>query len=275
MKLMRIIVSILFVFISIAALTVLVGNKMAEDKTVPVITVDGDILDVSIKATEEDLLAGVTAYDGKDKDLTDKIIVESVSRFTEKGVCKVTYAVCDSDNNVAKATRKIRYTDYVSPQFKVIGNLCFSLYEKMDIRAFITATDCIDGNVNKRIITTSNNFSNSVAGFYTIKATVTNSKGDYAEIDLPLIVEDRPLNAPVIELSEYLVFTPVGKKIDFASYVVDALDEREDSLKPLVKFESNVDFSKEGTYHVHYYVTDINGYRGHSVMTVIVGGEGK
>ncbi len=273
MKLMRIIVLIMFVIVSITAATVYIGDAARTDKTMPVITVKGDVIDVSIKATDKELLAGVTAYDEKDKDLTDKIIVESVSRFSTKGVCKVTYAVCDSDNHIAKATRKIRYTDYTSPEFSVTGNLCFSLYERIDIREFIHATDCLDGNITRRIITTSDSYSSSVAGFYTIKTTVTNSKGDHAEIELPLIVEDRPLSAPVIELTEYLVFTPVGKSVDFNSYVVDALTSYEESIRDSVLIESNVDFSKEGTYHVHFYATDANGYRGHSVMTVIVGGQ--
>ena len=57
-----------------------------------------------------------------------EVIVESVSRFTDKGVCKVTYAVCDSDNHIAKATRKIIYTDYVSPTFFSYGQpLLFTL----------------------------------------------------------------------------------------------------------------------------------------------------
>lgn len=275
MKLMRIIVLIVFIFVSIFAATVFISDKVKTDNTGPVIRVSSEVLDVSIKATNKDLLAGVTAYDEKDKELTDSIIIESVSRFSEKGICKVTYAVCDSDNNVAKATRKIRYTDYVSPTFAVSGNLCFSLYESMDIRPFISSHDCLDGDITKRLIITSDNYSSSVAGAYAIKATVTNSKGDRAEIELPLIVEDRPLSAPTIELSEYLVYTDVGKSVDFKSYVVDALTKQNESIKESVIIESNADFSKEGTYHVHFYATDANGYRGHSVMTVIVGGQNK
>ena len=275
MKILRISVLIVFIFVSIFAATVFISDKVKTDNTGPVIRVSSEMLEVSISATNEDLLAGVTAYDEKDKELTDQIIVESISRFTEKGVCKVTYAVCDSDNNVAKATRKIRYTDYTSPSFEVSGNLCFSLYESMDIRNFITASDCLDGDLTNRVIVTSDQYSTTVAGVYSIKATVTNSKGDRSEIELPLIVEDRPLSAPKIELSSYLAYTDVGKAIDFKSYVVDAVTRQDESLKNSVIIESNADFTKEGTYHVHFYATDANGYRGHSVMTVIVGGQNK
>lgn len=271
MKLMRIIVSLIFVIVSIAALTIFIGEKISTDKTIPYIKVEDEMLEVSLKATDEELLKGVTAYDEKDGDLTYGIIIESVSRFTEKGVSKVTYAVCDSDNNVAKAVRKIKFKDYKSPEFKVNGNLCFSLYERINIRNLIEATDSIDGNITGRIIITSESYSSSKAGVYVLDVTVTNTKGDTSTIQLPLIVEDRPLSVPKIELTEYLVYAEKGKPIDFTAYIIDALDLNEASLKDEVMVESNVDFNKPGTYHVHYYVTDSNDLRGHSVLTVIVG----
>lgn len=272
MKPLRIIVLITFFFISVASLAVFVSEKINEDKTIPVITVEEEVVEVSLKATDEEILRGVTAHDEKDGDLTDKIIIESISRFTEKGVSKVTYAVCDSNNNVAKATRKIKFKGYQSPKFKVSGNLCFSLYERIDIREFITASDSLDGNITSKIIITSQEYSSTNAGAYTLDVTVANSKGDTSTIQLPLIVEDRPASVPEIELKEYLVYAQKGKPVDFKTYIVDALTINEESLKDKVTVESNVDFNKEGTYQVHFYATDSLGQRGHSVMTVVVGG---
>lgn len=271
MKILRIVVSILFVFVTVASSYVFISEKLSVDKTLPSITVEDEMIEVSLKATDEELLKGVTAYDEKDKDLTDKIIIESISRFTEKGVCKVIYAVCDSNNNVAKATRMIRYKDYESPKFQVIGNLCFSLYEHIDIRGLIRAYDSLEGDISGKVVVTSDNYSTSIPGVYSLDATVTNDKGDSSTIKLPLIVEDIPLSAPQIELTEYLVYADKGKPVDFKSYIVDALDSAETSLKEKIVIESKVDFNKPGTYSVHYYVTDTFGVRGHSVLTVIVG----
>ena len=271
MKVLRIVILILFVFVTIAATTVFVSEKLSVDKTIPQITVDGDMIEVSLKATDEEILKGITAFDEKDKDLTDKIVIESVSRFISKGVSKVIYAVCDSDNNVAKATRLIKYKDYESPKFEVIDNLCFSLYEHIDISEHIVAYDSLEGNIKGKIVVTSDNYSTSIPGVYSLDATVTNSKGDTSTIRLPLIVEDVPLSAPKIELSEYLVYVKKGQTIDFASYIVDAIDYQEMSLKDRITIESMVDFNKPGSYSVHYYVTDSLSVRGHSVLTVIVG----
>lgn len=96
MRFLRIAVSALFAVTLIVFSYFFISNKLNRDDTIPVITVEGDMLDVSIKATNEDLLKGVTAHDDKDGDITSKVIVESISKFTEKGVCKVTYAVCDA-----------------------------------------------------------------------------------------------------------------------------------------------------------------------------------
>ncbi len=271
MKVIKIIVAAAFVIITIATAVVFTGEKIKTDRTLPLIKIDGETMEVNLDATDKDLLKGVTAYDEKDGDLTDKIIVESISRFTEKGVCKVSYAVCDNDNNVAKATRKIKYKGYESPKFKVKENLCFSLYERIDISDIISASDCLEGSITSGIIITSSSYSATEAGAYSINVTVTNKKGDNSTIQLPLIVEDRPISAPKIELKEYLVYTDKGKAVDFNSYIVDALDSNENSLKDKILVESDADFNKEGTYHVHYYVTDENDVRGHSVLTVIVG----
>lgn len=269
MKPFRIIVLIAFVFVSIASAAVYISEKIGTDRTIPQITVEEEMIEVSLKATDEELLKGVTAYDEKDKDLTERIIIESVSGFIDKGISKVTYAVCDSDNNVAKATRKIRFKDYQSPKFEVTENLCFSLYEYIDITEIIKARDSIEGNITDRIIITSDDYSSSIAGAYSIDVSVTNSKGDTSTVQLPLIVEDRPISVPKIELSEYLVYAKKGASIDFNTYLVDAI-QGERSLKNKVTLESNVDFNKPGTYHVHYYVTDTDDLRGHSVLTVIV-----
>ncbi len=270
MKPFRIIVTVLFVVVSIVSAAIFVVEKLETDKTIPQITIEEEMIKVSLNATDEELLRGVTAYDEKDEDLTDKIIVESVSGFIRKGVSKVTYAVCDSDNNTAKATRLIQYEGYESPKFKVNGNLCFSLFEHIDIRELVSAIDSLEGNISSKIVVTSDDYSSSISGAFSLNVSVTNQKGDSSTITLPLIVEDRPLSVPKIELSEYLVYVSKGERLDFNSYVVDVVDSNEQSIEANVTVESTVDFRTPGTYHVHYYATDSLGLRGHSVLTVIV-----
>ncbi len=271
MRLLRLIVTILFVVMTILFVGFFVKEKMTTDHTIPVISVESDIIEVSFQATEEELLKGVTAYDEKDKDLTDKVIVESVSKFLDDGVCKVTYAVCDSDNNVANATRKIRYKNYESPTFSMKASTCYSIYEKINVSDVVSAYDCIDGDITRSIIITSEDFTSSVAGVFNIEISVTNSKGDISVIKIPLVVEDRSVSAPKIELMEYLIYADVGDEIDFSQYVVGVINNKGEPLASDVRIETNADLTKEGTYSVHYYTTDSKGVQGHTILNVIVG----
>lgn len=274
MRYLRLGVFLLFVVIAVIFGSVFISEKIAEDKTIPVITIDSEMLDVSLKADEAELLKGVTAYDEKDKDITDKIIVESISKFIDKGVCRVTYAVCDSDNHVAKATRKIRYSEYVSPKFKMAESTCYSLYENINLLEAIQAWDCLDGNISGNLIITSENYSATVAGVYTLDVTATNKNGDTSTIKLPLIIEDRSLDAPKIELTEYLVYVePGAEKPDFKKYIEGATDTFEEELrKDSIRVETNLNTAEEGVYTVHYYVTDDRGVQGHTVLIAVVDG---
>ena len=270
MRILRLVVSLIFVVTTALYAYFLVTEKIKNDETLPVITLKEEVLEVDIDATKEDLLSGVTAFDEKDGDLTDRVIVESVSNFIEPGLCRVTYAVCDNNNHVATATRKIRYKGYTSPKFTLSEDLCYSLYERLDVSKAIGAVDCIEGDISTNIVISSEDYTSSIEGVFNIQATVTNRKGDSSTITVPLIIEDRSLSAPTIELKEFLVYSKPNKKIDFKKYLDSAKDSRGNDLTKDVTIETNIDVSKEGSYTVHYYVTDKNGVVGHSVLTVII-----
>ena len=267
---MRISVTVLFILTLIAFFTVFVFQKKNEDNTIPEITIENDFIEVKCDATNEDFLKGVKATDEKDGDLTDDVIVESVSRFIEPGVCEVKYAVCDSNNHVAHATRKVRYTDYEAPRFKLKNSLCFSLYENVNIPSYIGAVDSIEGNISENVVITSPDYSSSVTGIFTLELSVANKKGDTSTLSLPLIMEDRNLSAPTIKLKDYLIYVNKNQEVDFEDYIVEATDRNDRDLTDRIEIDDNVNFKKSGTYTVHYFVTDSNGAKGHSVLNVVV-----
>jgi hypothetical protein len=261
---------VLFIIVFLAFSFIFVREKINTDTTIPVIDVKGDIIDVSLKATDEELLKGISAHDEKDGDLTSEIIIESVSRFIEPGISRVTYAVCDNDNNIATATRKIRYKGYKSPEFDLSESLCYSVYETPNLKRAVSVKDCILGDITSDMILTSEDYTKSVTGVFTINARVTTPKGDTATLDIPLIVEDRSEAAPEIELKDYLIYAEKGKKIDFEKLLVKATDIDDRDITDDVTIETKINMKKEGTYLVHYYVEDENDNRGHSVLVVVV-----
>lgn len=272
MRIVKLVVTLLFVAACAMFAYVFYNDYISVDKTYPTITVESGTLKVKAQKgiSDEKLLEGVTAYDMKDGDISDKVIIESISKFTEKGVCNITYAVCDSDKHVTTATRRIKYTGYKSPQFFMNESLCFPVNKFVNITGIIGAKDDIDGDITKNVIITSENFESGIAGTFTLNAKVTNSKGDTTTLEFPLIVEERSASAPVIELSKYMIYVRDGKKPDFQKYVKGVTDSTGEEINIPVTIQTEFDPKEEGVYLVHYYATDNMERQGHTVLTVVV-----
>lgn len=273
MKLFRIAVLCIFAVVLIVFSVFFVKDEFMTDKTYPVIEFGEKELKVLSNAGKEDFLKDVTAYDKKDGDLTNDIIIESISKFNSLGISTITYSVCDKDNHVSTAERKIIYTDYKSPEFYMTKSLCFSVYDNVNVHGIIGAKDCIDGDISNNVVVTSSDFENGKVGKFGIKATVTNSKGDRINLDLPLFVENADAGVPRITLKKYLIYVSKGTKVDYARMLKSATDSSKNNISESVKIESeyNPKESDEGVYSVHYYATDSAGRKGHTVLTIVVG----
>ena len=81
MKFFRIAVLCVFTVVLIAFGAFFVKDEFMTDKTYPVIEFGEKELRVLSSADEKDFLKDVRAYDKKDGDLTDGIIIESISKF--------------------------------------------------------------------------------------------------------------------------------------------------------------------------------------------------
>ena len=121
------------------------------DREPPEITMDQDELTLSVSDLESALLQGVTATDAQDGDVTDSLVVESVRGVVADQRFTVTYAAFDSDGNVTKAQRTVRYSDYVSPRFSLTGSLLFRTGSSLDIFSVLKAEDVVDGDLTDRI----------------------------------------------------------------------------------------------------------------------------
>ena len=133
---------------------------------------------------------GITAYDEKDGDITDSLVIESVYDFLEKGRRLVSYAAFDRDGHVAKASRQLIYTDYHSPKISCAKPFSFPVGTQ-DILDSVYATDCIDGDISNKVeITGDSVFFLNIAGEYEIWLQVTNSCGDMVTVPVTLEMVD-------------------------------------------------------------------------------------
>ena len=111
----RLRIAILIFFFAVAAFFAAsyVFDKVTSDREAPVIKADSDSIEVNLATTENDLLAGMSAFDNVDGDVTDTLVVVSKSKFIRKGTLNVNYAAFDQSKNVSTYTREVTYTDYV------------------------------------------------------------------------------------------------------------------------------------------------------------------
>ncbi len=194
-------------------------DRRAEDATLPAIQCDTNELRLSAADPEEALLEGVTAWDGKDGDLTSSIVVERVSGTGTPGTATVTYAVADSDHHVASCSRTVVYTDYVSPRFSLTKPLSYTVGESILVRNRLQAFDVLDGSLTDRIKINAGSLNSYYEGSYPITVEVSNSLGDTAQLTLNIEIRRAAANTPVIELKEYLIYLDSAAQFDPSAYL--------------------------------------------------------
>lgn len=283
----RLRIAILIFFIAVATFfsASYIYDKITSDTTAPVITAESDELEVSVAATDEDLLAGMRATDNVDGDITDSLVVASKSKFIEPGTIHVNYAAFDSSNNVGTKTRTVRFTDYTAPHFRMTVPMRFSSgASSYDYLEHVSAEDCIDGDITRQIKI---NFGQTNAVSDTViqqkmNMQVTNSFGDSAVIDMVVSMEDyTTYNKPSPSLSDYIIYTKVGKNVNFSALidgiwtagVKQSFSETDFTAQDISFYTGSLDLNTPGMYKVVYQLTrEQTEWLGSATLYVIVEG---
>lgn len=236
---------------------------------IPTITSDTELLHISVDDGPEALLQGLTAKDETDGDLTDQIMVASVSHFIEENTVNVKYVVFDSHNNAASLTRKVCYTDYQSPRFSLKTPAVFVRGGNFDLLNRLKVEDCIDGDISDRIRVLSNSVSVYAAGVYPVALEITNSCGDVSQLTVWVTVLEKE-NSAAIALDQYIVYVEQGGAFDPYDHILGVTDANNLSLlKEDVQVKGSLDLNTPGTYRMEYLYTDEN-VSGQTAMTVVV-----
>lgn len=271
MKLIRILISIIFVIVVGAWSVNLILSKTVRDHTPPVITSESDVLELSVNDDRNKLLEGLTATDDRDGDITDSILIGTHSKFISKGVCDITYLVFDSSNNVGKYTRRIKYTDYTEPVFSLTGPLMFSSGDTVSMFPKISLMDSLDGDISSKVKIVVNDVDSSKVGTYYVTFEASNSYADVVNRKLPVNIVNDPIDGPRIELSDYLIYVNIGDKINPKKYLKSVSDKYDSSTNTdKVSIISTVDTRSAGVHQVKYEYTDSKGLTGHTFLIVIV-----
>jgi hypothetical protein len=290
MKLLRIAGLIVFL-LSAAVFTGYEGYKSRyKDLKGPVISFQTESIQASVNTPEAELLQDVKAYDDKDGDVTKSVIIEEISKFISPGKRIITYAAFDKTNNITKKERLLIYTDYIPPRFALSQPLSFIIGEYDDIIQDLTVSDCIDGDITRKIrYTQSDDYFGESEGSYEVEFQVTNSAGDVSALSAmvdfhyPSYINQDEI--PVILLNNYLVYLKAGEVFNPIDYLEGIrFGQKEYSFRnqqsfsfngqtlsmDMIQISSDVDMNQPGSYEVEYSLSTSDGFTGRTKLLVIV-----
>ena len=276
-----------------------------KDTLGPIVEMDAETIYVSVKDPESQLLYGMKATDAKDGDVTDLMMVESVSPFIAPDTREVTYAAFDNDRHVTKAVRKLVYTDYVPVVFQLKAPLRFPVATgRRDYIANLSARDCLDGDISDKINFTADSvFNTDTPADYKVTLEVANSAGDSWQLPVTLTIYDNQVESPTpkIALKDYIVYTRPGDKLTpldwidhvdyhgtryeptdeegtfavdtsgWSRYAKEEFRERDPAVnRQLFAVTDLVNYQTPGVYEIQYALDDLEGNRGRVTLIVIV-----
>lgn len=270
MRYLRIVTITIFVM-ACAVLCWTMYSVASRDSVAPKITDSVGDLHLQVSDDSRLLMQGLTATDDRDGDLTDRILVERISRFSVPGVCQVSYVVFDNGNNLCRYQRTVTYDDYVSPRLQLEGPLMYRMGERISILDRIRLNDCLDGDITHKLKLESSNVIDTAIGVYEIELFATNNYGDDIYAKIPLNIVGYSADAPKILLKQYLTYVNAGDEFSPLSYVESVNDINGTPISiDQIKVTTQVELSKAGGGQICYEVTDQNGVKGITYLTVIV-----
>lgn len=269
MRILKLVLIALLVVVSVLFGLTTANRYMSGPNIPPTIQCGSDTLEVSVSDDESVLLAGVTASDKQDGDLTGKVRIQGVSKLITNDTAKVSYIVFDSHGNAATASRMIRYTDYERPHFSISYPLVYSESQDIALLDRLSASDVVDGDLTSAIRVSSLSASDDPE-VQIATVQVTNSMGDTAQLPLPLVIYSGTLVRPVIKLTDYIVYLEQGDSFDPASYL-SSIRNPNASAGDIrnVQISGSADTAIPGTYYI-YFRCSYNTAVGLTVMTVVV-----
>lgn len=258
-------------------------DNLRTDSVPPQITIADGLLEASVQDPRETLLAGVTAVDDVDGNVTGSLVVESVRLLRSDGTVTVTYAAFDKSGNVAKKTREVFYTDYESPEFSLSRPLLFPQNVNYDVLSIISASDMLDGDISHRIrATVLDEVEAGYSGTHHVQFRVTNNLGETVELVLPVEVYTPGVFEAKMELTDYLIYLEKGDTFDAKRYLKEfslgrdtisiqggVTDKMELKVSGLVR--ANIPGVYEVNYEIRYTVSE-QIYTAYSKLIVVVEG---
>ena len=210
--------------------------------------------DVELKIGDKfDYLAGVSASDRENGDLTSRITYEGVVDTSKEGNYTVTYSTVDNSNfHVSKKINvKVSNNDEVTIEASDKEILQYSKFDYLEgVKAYNSK-----GNLD---VTFEGEVDTSKAGDYTVTYKASNTS---KKVSIKVVKNEKP------EIIAKDITINVNDEFDYLNEV-SASDKEDGKLE--VSYEGEVDTSKAGEYKVVYTASDKEGQTVNKEITVTV-----
>ncbi|MGG0454655.1 immunoglobulin-like domain-containing protein [Bacillus mycoides] len=253
--------------------TVTVKQKVEIKNEAPVLTVP---FTTTLHVAEEfDPMAGVSATDKEDGNLTNKIKYKGNVDTSKPGKYIVEYWVVDSKGVNATATRSViveenEETPDMEPKLTVPTGATINVGDKFNPLSGVKATDKEDGDITSKI-TVDGSVDTSKPGTYELIYTVSDSKGHKVTAKQTVTVKQKVESkdgAPVLTVPTEVTIN-VGDKYNPLSGV-KAIDKEDGDITDKVIHMGEVDTSKAGNFEVKFLVRDSSGNEVTTTQKVII-----
>ncbi|MBO1625743.1 immunoglobulin-like domain-containing protein [Bacillus arachidis] len=255
------------------------GLKVTKKQTVTVKENMKPTLTVPYKATINvgdsfDPMAGVSAIDPEDGDITSKVKVDGKVDTSKAGTYELTYTVTNS--NGLKVTEKQTVTvkekegtKNEAPVLTIPNFTTLHVGDTFDPMLGVSAFDLEDGDLTSKVsYAGAEDVDTSKPGKYIIVYGVTDSQGENTINIRNVYVMDSADMEPTLTVPVKTTIN-VGDSFD-PMKEVSAIDPEDGDITSKVKVDGKVDTSKAGTYVLTYTITDSQGHKVIAKQTVTV-----
>lgn len=224
--------------------------NLKDDGKSPVLTFDNQVLEISVNDDKSILFDGIKATDQEDGDLTQDIIIESISTFDDNNNRTVNYAVFDKDRHVTKASRKVHYIDYTKPRIYLKNTLISEKVSYDDIKNLVGATSCVDGDITDQAVVQVIATNDPI--IFNVIVTVKDSTGQEEKVEM-VYNYDRNYYSTKITLNEYLVYIKQGETFNPLSNIKEIKSSSvKDKQEKYLIIDNQVNSDVPGVYEVKY-----------------------
>lgn len=191
----------------------------------------GYTIEVPVKGSA-DFASYIKATDNVDGDVTPFIEASAALNTEVPNFQDITLSVIDSSGNEVSETFTFAVSDIEAPVIEYLQgeNVNVDYGSQFDINNYVRVSDNLDGLLTPSVEGSIDTL--KLDEVQTLKLSVKDSSGNTTEGILNVVVKD--LSAPVITLSESSITINAGDVVDFSSYIVSAIDNKDGDLRAKV-----------------------------------------